>query len=121
VAFARTYNLVDDGSTFGQGQPGILLQNGTATSELVLPLIHSGPDIFRTNVGLVQTSSGTYTVKARIYSSDGEMLAQKNYTTAAAWRQINDIFNNMGIGDEVVEGGWIRITLIGGSPAYWTT
>jgi len=114
VAFARTYNLVDDGSTFGQGQPGILLQDGAVTSELVLPLIHSGPDIFRTNVGLVQTSGGTYTVKARIYSSDGEMLAQKNYTTTAAWRQINDIFNNMGIGDQTVEGGWIRITLTGG-------
>jgi hypothetical protein len=121
VAFARTYNLVDDGATFGQGQPGILLQDGTGTDELVLPLIHSGPDIFRTNVGLVQTSGGTYTVRAKIYSSDGEMLAQKNYTTAAAWRQINDIFANMGIGDEIVEGGWIRVTLTNGSPAYWTT
>ena len=34
---------------------------------------------------------------------------------------MNDVFSNMGIGSQNVEGGWIRVTLISGSPSYWTT
>ena len=117
----RTFSPSAQGGTFGQGQPGILLSSVASATELVLPLIHSSPDVFRTNVGFAQTSTGTYQVKAEIYSQDGSLLAEKNYSQAAAWRQINDIFNNMGIGNADVEGGWIRVSLISGSPAFWTT
>ena len=75
----------------------------------------------RPEVGFSQTSSGTFQVKVGIYSADGTLLAQKNFSQASAWRQINDIFANMGIGDEIVEGGWIRVTLVSGSPSFWTT
>jgi len=100
--------------------------NGSGTSassetELILPLIHSAPGVFRTNVGFAQTSTGTYRVRAQIYSAAGALLAQKSYSQAAAWRQVNDIFANMGIGSAEVEGGWIRVTLTDGSPSYWTT
>jgi len=27
----------------------------------------------------------------------------------------------MGIGSQTVEGGWIRVTLVSGAPAFWTT
>ncbi|MFV2072696.1 MAG: serine protease [Thermoanaerobaculales bacterium] len=121
AAFSRLYNLNDNASTFGQGMPGILLDQSSAPVELILPLVHSGPDRFRTNVGLVQTSAGTYRVEISIYSATGGLLAQKSYTTASAWRQINDIFKNMGIGDLDVQGGWIRVALVSGSPAFWTT
>ena len=121
AAFVRTYNLVPDGSTFGQGQPGILLDSAKSETELILPLIHSAPGAFRTNVGFAQTSTGTFQVKVQIYAADGSLLAQKNFSQGAAWRQINDIFENMGIGDETVEGGWIRVTLVTGSPSFWTT
>jgi hypothetical protein len=117
----RTFTPAPGGGTYGQGQPGILLSSASSTTELILPLIHSAPGVFRTNVGFAQTSTGTYQIKVEIYSAAGVLLAQKNYSQAAAWRQINDIFNNMGIGDQVVEGGWIRVTLVSGSPAFWTT
>jgi hypothetical protein len=38
-----------------------------------------------------------------------------------AWRQVDDIFGKLGIGDLDVEGGLIRVVLLGGSPAFWTT
>jgi hypothetical protein len=121
AVFVRTYNLVSDGTTYGQGQPGILLSSASSGIELVLPLIHSSPGVYRTNVGFAQTSTGTYQVKVEVYSAAGSLLAQKTYSQATAWRQVNNIFDNMGIGNAEVEGGWIRATLVSGSPAYWTT
>ena len=121
AVFVRTYNLVPDGTTFGQGQPGIPLGYAKSSNELVLPLVHSAPGVFRTNVGFAQTSAGIIQVKAEIFSAAGVRLAQKTYSQSAAWHQINDIFANMGIGSQMVEGGWIRVTLVNGSPAFWTT
>lgn len=121
AVFVRTYNLAAGGVTFGQGQPGILLNSTSTARELVLPLVHSEPGVFRTNVGLAQTSSGSYRVRFEIYSAAGALLAQREYSQSVAWRQINDIFGKFGIGNQVVEGGWIRATLVGGSPAFWTT
>ena len=121
TVFVRTYNLVPDGTTFGQGQPGIPLGSAKSSSELVLPLVHSAPGVFRTNVGFAQTSAGAIQIKAEIFSAAGVLLAQKTYSQSAAWHQINDIFTNMGIGSQMVEGGWIRVTLVSGSPAFWTT
>ena len=119
--FVRTYNLLPDGTTYGQGQPGISLTAASPEIEFILPLIHSSPGIYRTNVGFAQASAGTYQVKAEIYSAEGALLAQQNYSQATAWRQVDDIFTNMGIGGAEVEGGWIRVTLVEGSPSYWTT
>ena len=55
-----------------------------------------------------------------LFNAAGELLAQKTFSQAAAWRQVNNIFANMGIGNAEVEGGWIRATLVSGSPSYWT-
>jgi hypothetical protein len=121
AVFCRTFTPAPGGGTYGQGQPGILLSSASSETELILPLIHSDPGVFRTNVGFAQTSSGTYRVRVDIYSAAGELLAQKSFSQATAWRQVNDIFRNMGIGGTEVEGGWIRVTLTDGSPSYWTT
>jgi hypothetical protein len=121
AVFCRTFTPAPEGGTFGQGQPSILLSSASSATELILPLIHSAPDVFRTNVGFAQTSTGTYQVRVQIYSATGDLLAQKSYSQAAAWRQVNDIFDDMGIGNAEVKGGWIRVTLTAGSPAYWTT
>jgi hypothetical protein len=121
AAFCRTFTPSAQGGTLGQGQPGILLSSTSSATELVLPLIHSAPGVFRTNVGFAQTSTGTYQVRAQVYSAAGALLAQKTYSQATAWRQVNDIFANMGIGSAEVEGGWIRVTLTDGAPSYWTT
>jgi hypothetical protein len=117
----RTFTPSPQGGTFGQGQPGILLSSVSSATELILPLIHSAPGVFRTNVGFAQTSTGTYQVRVEIYSAAGVLLAQTSYSQSSAWRQVNNIFNNMGIGSAEVEGGWIRVTLTSGSPSFWTT
>jgi len=116
----RTYNLADDGGTFGQGIPGILLDEAVASDELVLPMVHSVPGGFRTNLGLVQTSSGSMAVRVQVHSPDGTILATKGYALSSAFMQVNDVFDNMGLGSVSVEGAWLSLQLIGGSPAYWT-
>ncbi|MEJ2189809.1 MAG: hypothetical protein P8Y93_10440, partial [Acidobacteriota bacterium] len=121
AAFSRIYNLEKDGTTSGQGVPAIRLTSSTQVTEFILPMVQSSPGGFRTNVGFAQTSSGTYAVEVSIYSADGEQLATRRYRIVSAWRQINNVFENMGIGNLTVEGGWIRVRLVKGSPAYWTT
>ena len=118
---SRTYTPTQGGGTVGQGIPGILLDSASSSSELILPLINSGPSTFRTNVGFAQTSAGSITAEVSVFAPDGELLGQKRYRIETAWRQVNDIFDSMGIGNLTVEGGWIRVRLVKGSPAYWTT
>ena len=121
AVFCRTATPASGGGSFGQGQPGIYLSSASSTTELILPLVNSAPGVFRTNVGFAQTSETVYRLSVEIYSATGSLLAQKDYQQSVAWRQINDIFRNMGIGSANVEGGWIRVTLVSGSPSYWTT
>ena len=97
------------------------MSSASSTTELILPLVNSAPGVFRTNVGFAQTSETVYRLSVEIYSATGSLLAQKDYQQSVAWRQINDIFRNMGIGSANVEGGWIRVTLVSGSPSFCTT
>jgi hypothetical protein len=116
----RTYNLAADGGTFGQGIPGVLLNNAQAAQRLILPMLLSDPSRFRTNLGVVQTSAGSLAVRVKAHSPDGTVLATKGYGTSAAFTQINNLLDDMGIGGAIVDGGWISVELIGGSPSYWT-
>jgi hypothetical protein len=116
----RTYNLAADGGTFGQGIPGILLNNVTAADRLILPMLLSDPDRFRTNLGIVQTSAGSLAVRVQLHDTDGTVIGTKGYASTSAFLQINDVLDSMGIGETIVEGGWISVDLIAGSPAYWT-
>ncbi len=116
----RTYNLAADGGTFGQGIPGILLNDATAADRLILPMLLSDPDRYRTNLGIVQTSAGSLAVRVQLHDTDGAVIGTKGYASTSAFLQINDLLDNMGIGDTIVEGGWISVDLIAGSPAYWT-
>ena len=45
VAFSRTINLTETGATFGQGMPGVLLNDATLVTEYVLPMVHSAASI----------------------------------------------------------------------------
>lgn len=117
---SRTYNLGPGGVTYGQGIPAIPLATATASSELILPMVHSVPNRFRTNLGLIQAASGTFQVEVTVYSSGGSLLAVKSYTRTGAWDQITDVFADMGIGGAAVEGAWMKVRLTSGSPAFWT-
>jgi len=121
TAFSRTINLVEDGATFGQGVPGINLSQSDRVTEFVLPMVHSVPGRYRTNLGFAQASSGNYNVLVSIYSSDGSLLAERNFGLSTGWKQFNNIFQVMGIGDVEAEGAWIRVQLVQNHPVYWTT
>jgi hypothetical protein len=121
AAFSRTYTSIDGEITLGQGVPGLRLTEVRRATELALPMVHSIPGRYRTNVGFAQTSGGWFSVYVSIFSPDGDLLAKKKYRIETGWRQINDIFGKMGIGDISVEGAWIEVQLAGGSPSFWTT
>jgi hypothetical protein len=117
---SRTYNLDPQGASFGQGIPGVLVNGQTAPSSLLLPLVHSAPGRFRTNLGLVQTSAGSLTVRVSIHAPGGALLAARNFTGSAGFRQINDLFEELGLGSLSVEGAWIEVQLMSPAPAFWT-
>ncbi len=120
VAFSRTYNLADGGVTFGQGMPAVHLSAAMFEPELVLPMVHSVPGRYRTNVGFAQASAGNFRVLVSIHAPNGGLLAEREYAISTGWRQIDDIFGKLGIGALAVEGGWIRIRVVAGAPASWT-
>jgi len=123
VVSTRTYNLLAGGVTYGQGIPAIPITTHSP-SVIVIPLVHnwpaSNPSRFYTHLGLVQASSGTFQVEVTIHHKDGPLLATKTYSSSAAFRQINDIFVKMGIGEDWARGSWIKVRLISGSPSFWT-
>ena len=117
---SRTYNLVSNGETFGQGIPGVAVTAGQAAREFILPLVHSAPGAFRTNVGVVQTSAAGLTVQISAFAADGAFLASGNFTSPSGFRQINNIFRELDIDHLVVEGGWLVVRLAGPAPSFWT-
>ncbi|MCG6963964.1 MAG: hypothetical protein LJE95_11925 [Acidobacteria bacterium] len=120
VVTTRTYNDVTGVGRYGQGIAAEPIGSSCA-SELILPMVHSGPGQYHTNLGLVQASSGSFTVEVSIYSSGGTLLATKSYTRSGAFDQITDIFADMGLGSTVINGAWIRVRLTSGCPTHWTT
>jgi hypothetical protein len=120
MVMSRTYNLAPSGATFGQGIPPVDLETADAPDEVLIPFMHSDPARFRTNIGLVQASSGTFRALVTVYSSSGEALGARTYTVSSGYFQANNIMSQLGIGNQIVEGGWVRVELLSGSPAYWT-
>jgi hypothetical protein len=121
VVSTRTYNLAPGNATYGQGIPGIPLDSVQRASSVVLPLVHSVPNVFHTNLGIVQTSAGAISVRVTLHAPSGSILATKTYSQSGAFLQINNVFSNMNVGGQSIRGGWIEVELVGGSPSYWTT
>jgi hypothetical protein len=119
---SRIYNRSSSGATFGQGIPAIAVADASAPGEQILPMVHSVPGKYRTNLGLVRTSSGRFEVEVTLYTANGSQLAHKRYSTSSAFRQINDLFSDLGVGNRSVEGAWIKVRLISPAKAgfYWT-
>jgi hypothetical protein len=120
TVMSRTYNLAPSGATFGQGIPPVALETATAPDEVMIPFMHSAPARFRTNVGLIQASSGSFQVRVTVYDSSGSPLGARTYTVSSGYFQANNIMSELGLSNQIVEGGWIRVELLSGAPAYWT-
>ncbi len=119
VVTSRTYNLEPGGATFGQGIPAIPFEGITSPDTVVLPMVHTEPGRFHTNVGFVHAAAGNLQVRVQVFNAAGAMIGTKNYSQSAAWRQVNDLFDDMGLGDQVMYGGWLRVTRTAGS-GFWT-
>jgi len=119
VVTSRTYNLEPGGATFGQGIPAIPFEGVNAPDEVVLPLVHTDPGLFHTNLGFVHAAGGNLQVQVQVFNAAGSLIGTKNYSQGAAWRQINDLFNDMGLGNQVLYGGWLRVTRTAGT-GFWT-
>ncbi len=120
VVTTRTFNLATGGATYGQGIPALNLATSYCHS-FILPMMHSVPNQFHTNIGLVQADSGSVTYRITLYSASGAQLGTKTYTRTTAYEQINDVFDDMGLGGASVQGGWARVEVESGCPFYWTT
>ena len=60
------------------------------------------------------------TVEISIYTAGGSLLASQQRTVTTGWDQLNDVFDKLGVGAATIEGGWIKVRLVSGSPDAWT-
>ena len=119
VVTSRTYNLEPGGATFGQGIPAIPFEGIAPPEAVVLPMVHTEPGKFHTNFGMVHAAGGNLQLQVEAFNAAGSLIGTKNYSQSSAWRQINDIFSDMGLGSQVVYGGWLRVIQTAGT-GFWT-
>ena len=114
---SRVFALASDGSTYGQGIPGIPNQLGSNGIHIIGP-VHSQSGVYHANLGLMHPTTGSYTVEVSIYSAGGSLLGLKSYTRSQAWEQIDNVFADMGLGSVNVQGAWVKVRVTSGS-AVW--
>ena len=115
MVVARTYNEAPDG-TFGQGMPGNDdLQTLTSGQLGVLPQLKKTA-AFRTNVGLMNHGSAACNVRVKLFSETGNQLGSTINTSVPAkqWKQINDVFNEAGVGQCQIGYATIEVLTAGG-------
>ncbi len=99
VVFTRTFTAAPNGAagTLGQGAHGQLLTSlpAAGTSQIV-PLALDALK-FRSNVGIANLGTAN-NVTVRVRNTQGTVIGEKAYTLPAfAWRQLNDVFLELGI------------------------
>ena len=118
LVFSRTADHTPGGAVFGQGIPAVPIDDVTPPAELILPLLHSQPGRFRANLGVVHSGAAPLSVRVEIHDGDGSLVASRDLTALGAYRQVN-LLAWAGLPDAGITGGWVRVTLIGGPPAWW--
>jgi len=79
MAMSRTYNQAASG-TFGQGIPGRTAAQGIAAGRKgYLMQLHQN-SAYRTNIGFLNPSSATLTLRVDLYDEGGTLLGTLNYT-----------------------------------------
>jgi len=115
IVVARTYNEAPDG-TFGQGMPGNGDSATLAYGQLgVLPQLKK-TTAFRTNVGLMNHGVTACNVRIKLFSETGSQLGSTINTSVPAkqWEQINDVFDEAGVGECQIGFATIEILTAGG-------
>lgn len=118
---SRTYNVLASGApcfangTLGQDFPSFAATQGLAAGDhaWLTQLIES--ELYRTNIGLTNTSAGTATVEVELFDGAGGMLASYAVTLAAGeWKQESRPFH-VRAGQTTMTRGSAKVTVTAGS------
>lgn len=111
LATSRTFTGQISAGTFGQYVPAIPLSEATEfgeSSELIQLSGSSGATGFRTNIGLVNTTTGSMEVNIEVFAADGSFLGAIPVTLRALeYRQLGQVLTgiiNLEVGD-----AWARL------------
>jgi hypothetical protein len=121
---ARSYNQValdascDGGGTQGQDYPAVVASNGLAAGESAFLAGLTENASYRTNIGVVNTGTGSATVLVTLYDGAGNSLA--NYTvplTAGQWAQATQPFLTYA-SQTAMDSGYAAVTVQTGSGVF---
>jgi hypothetical protein len=103
MAMSRTYNQASSG-TFGQGIPGRSAAQAIPTGRKgYLMQLHQN-SAYRTNIGFLNPTSATLTLRVDFYNESGDFLGTQNYTLAPYEQfQDNQVFTKV-TGTSVTNG-----------------
>lgn len=112
LATSRTYNAVEDG-TYGQFVPVVTVADALVAGEegRLLQLSHD-PTLtsgFRTNVGLLNPTSGQVTARLRFYRGDGILIGEHAQDLAPyEYTQLDRVLEK--VTDQAVEDFYVSLT-----------
>ncbi|MCU1348583.1 MAG: hypothetical protein JWO56_1613, partial [Acidobacteria bacterium] len=123
---SRTYNVDENGGTYGFLMPPLNNFQSASAGDSLEILGAVGDKRFRTNVGLVELSSGFSSgtsPSVRIEIIDNKGVTVDSFTTTvpyAGGSQLNDIFHSRGLGDGPI-ASIIRISPLNGMVGAFAT
>jgi len=101
VISARTYNQTS-GGTYGQYLPALTIEQALVSGVVgYLPQIKDNA-AYRTNVGVINIGRAEASIEIRVFDGDGDQIggAQSVTVTPERWKQVNDVFDAVGAGEE---------------------
>ena len=103
--FSRTYNRGDNG-TFGQALPGIAADDLIPSGEMKRILFFTENQEYRSNIGILNGTGSSMTIKWRRYTADG-MMVDEAMADLPPWGnvQLNRVFS----AEAPVAGGYIDV------------
>jgi hypothetical protein len=115
---SRTFNQTAAG-TYGQYYPSLTAAVGLAPDRLgVLPQLKKNTN-YRTNIGVVNLGAASCTAIIKLWNASGAQVGLTKQLTvdAGRWRQVTDIFNDVGAGNQNV--GYATVEVLGAGDVVW--
>jgi hypothetical protein len=111
VATTRTYNLLPDGSTYGQFIPAVALADALMPGDEGQIIYLAGSSDYRSNLGFAATTPTAGEVTVDLYDARGDLLGTVNRTLAAFEQyQFNNIFSAAGAPPTATARAVVRAT-----------
>jgi len=114
----RTYNQTEDG-TYGQFLPGTGPDGTLGPGEVgYLPQVRKGAG-FRTNLGVVNLTAESTTVRLTLFTAEGRQLGTPVRVELApdAWHQVNDVVAAVGGGE--IDVGYATVEVTSAAGEVW--